>query len=341
MPSSVGGLECAGIALEARSQHFPPLAERRFGQPLHDPRTDAPGCSAGTIWTTAEVTFGRRHECRAIDGHRDSRPRAPLGRDREPPVGGAARLRDDALGDLLLEHQRQRPPPWRPIPPAISAGARCRHCKAGWRRRARLRRHRPLVDLRGIAFDDLQPAAERVLKLGQRRNAAPVPLDGDDACPRVEQRSRQAAGAGSDLVDTLALEIARDRGDPRKQLAVEDEILAKRLARAEAVPGDDLAQRLGRSCSSGFGALDARSRPPFGSPPPSGGGRRGPGRDIECGAVVRRGADDRQAERHVHRLLEMQRLDRDQRLVMVHAQGRVVIGARAGHGTWCRQGGGR
>jgi hypothetical protein len=39
--------------------------------------------------------------------------------------------------------------------------------------------------------------------------------------------------------------------------------------------------------------------------------------------------------------LEMQRLDRDQRLVVVHAQARVVIGARARRGTWCRPGGGR
>ena len=36
-----------------------------------------------------------------------------------------------------------------------------------------------------------------------------------------------------------------------------------------------------------------------------------------------------------------QRLHRDQRLVVVHAQGRVVAGAGAGHGTWCRPAAGR
>jgi hypothetical protein len=41
-----------------------------------------------------------------------------------------------------------------------------------------------------------------------------------------------------------AIEIPRDGGDSRKQLAVENEILAKRLACAEAVAGDDLPQRL-------------------------------------------------------------------------------------------------
>src|SRR4029079_6077873 len=34
------------------------------------------------------------------------------------------------------------------------------------------------------------------------------------------------------------------RRDPREQLPVEDEVLAQRLACAEAVPGDDPAQRL-------------------------------------------------------------------------------------------------
>ena len=51
--------------------------------------------------------------------------------------------------------------------------------------------------------------------------------------------------------------------------------------------------------------------------------------------MIGRGADDRQAERHVDRLLEVQRLDRDQRLVVIHAQRRIIVGARAGveHGV--------
>ena len=50
--------------------------------------------------------------------------------------------------------------------------------------------------------------------------------------------------------------------------------------------------------------------------------------DGESGAVVGRGADDRQAERDVDAAVEIERLQRDQRLVVVHAQRHVVAGAR-------------
>ena len=57
--------------------------------------------------------------------------------------------------------------------------------------------------------------------------------------------------------------------------------------------------------------------------------------DVERGAMVGRGADDRQAERDVDAFLEMERLQRDQRLVVIHAQGGVVARARRGveHGV--------
>ena len=50
--------------------------------------------------------------------------------------------------------------------------------------------------------------------------------------------------------------------------------------------------------------------------------------DVEGGAVIGRGAHERQAERHVHRVVEGQRLDRDQRLVVIHAERDVVARAR-------------
>ena len=92
------------------------------------------------------------------------------------------------------------------------------------------------------------------LQLGERRDAAPVALDRDDRRAGIEQRAGQAAGAGADFIDRCAFERPGDRGDPRQQLAVEDEILAERLARAEPVAGDDVAQRLGRAAQAGVGA---------------------------------------------------------------------------------------
>ena len=50
--------------------------------------------------------------------------------------------------------------------------------------------------------------------------------------------------------------------------------------------------------------------------------------DVERGAVVGRGAHERQAERDVDRMVEGQRLDRDQRLVVIHAERGVVGRAR-------------
>ena len=44
--------------------------------------------------------------------------------------------------------------------------------------------------------------------------------------------------------------------------------------------------------------------------------------------MIGRGAHEGQAERHVHRIVEGQRLDRDQRLVVIHAERDVVARAR-------------
>ena len=50
--------------------------------------------------------------------------------------------------------------------------------------------------------------------------------------------------------------------------------------------------------------------------------------DIEGGAVIGRGADERQAERDVDAIVEGERLDRDQRLIVIHADRAVVSLAR-------------
>ena len=51
--------------------------------------------------------------------------------------------------------------------------------------------------------------------------------------------------------------------------------------------------------------------------------------DIESGAVVRRSAHERQAKRNVDPVVESQRLDRDQRLVVIHGE-RDVVGRPRG-----------
>ena len=63
--------------------------------------------------------------------------------------------------------------------------------------------------------------------------------------------------------------------------------------------------------------------------------------DVEGGAVIGRGADEGQAERDVDALVESQRLQRDQRLIVIHGDGGVVSLARAGMETACRPDAGR
>ena len=51
--------------------------------------------------------------------------------------------------------------------------------------------------------------------------------------------------------------------------------------------------------------------------------------DVECRAVIGRCADERQSQRDVDRPVESQRLDRDQRLIVIHAD-RAVVGPARG-----------
>ena len=145
----------------------------------------------------------------------------------------------------------------------------------------------------------------------------------------VEQAPGQTAGSGTDLIDRFALEPPGNCRDPGEQLPVEDEILAERLAGAEPVPGDDGAARgskaAGHAASKRNAAhlrshADRRGHRPWVGEVLAG--------NVERRAVVGRGPDDRQAERDVDAILEMQGLHRDQRLVVVHAKRGIVVGPR-------------
>src|SRR5687768_5714585 len=159
--------------------------------------------------------------------------------------------RDDALGDLFLEHQGQRSPPRRPLASQ----------PAQQQRRADIVGQigddmgavaglGALVDAHRVAFDDLEALRIFLLELGQGRPTAAIALDRDDVRSGVEQRPSQSAGAWPDLIDSLAVQRSRNGGDPRQQLPVENEILAERLASLETVASDDVTQRLGRALHS-------------------------------------------------------------------------------------------
>ena len=95
---------------------------------------------------------------------------------------------------------------------------------------------------------------------GQRGEAAFVALDRDHLSRAVgEQRARQAAGAGADLDHGDALQRAARAGDAAGQVEVEEEVLAERFLRGEAVRGDDFAQRRQAVGGEAHGARRAAS----------------------------------------------------------------------------------
>ena len=93
-----------------------------------------------------------------------------------------------------------------------------------------------------VALDHAQAAGIGVREFGERGDAAAVALDRGDARPRRQQRAGEAAGAGADLQHLGVRQVARYGGDAREELTVEEEVLAQRLGRLQAMTRDDVAQ---------------------------------------------------------------------------------------------------
>ena len=125
--------------------------------------------------------FGRRDERRAVDAHRDPRLRSPLCRDRQAPVRVSVGAGDDPLGNFLLEHERERSPPWRPVAAEPLEQQRGPDIVREVRNDlGALSDELALVDGKGVAFDEGETRSKFLPQLGQRRNAAPIAFDRDD-----------------------------------------------------------------------------------------------------------------------------------------------------------------
>ena len=95
-----------------------------------------------------------------------------------------------------------------------------------------------------VAGDDLQATGIGSRDFPKRLDAAFVALDRDHAlCSVRKQRSRETARTRSHFDDGNALERSRRARDPAGEIEIEQEVLAERLARRQAVPADHLAQR--------------------------------------------------------------------------------------------------
>ena len=168
-----------------------------------------------------------------------------------------------------------------------------------------------------------------------------VALDRDHPARRRPASSARVSppGPGPDLDHGHAVERTGGARDAAGEIEIEQEILAERLLGGEAVAADHLAQRR----QIVVAAIMRAPRPAPDACACVGGreprrelqrrdearriGLAGAG-DVEGGAVIGRGAHERQAERDVDGVVEGQRLDRDQRLVVIHAERGVVGLAR-------------
>ncbi len=95
-----------------------------------------------------------------------------------------------------------------------------------------------------IAGDDLEPARIMRGDFLERGDSALIAFDGDHAGRALrQQRARQSARSGADLDNRYAGKRSAGARDARRQIKIEQEILAERLLGGEAMPADDLAQR--------------------------------------------------------------------------------------------------
>ena len=127
-------------------------------------------------------------------------------------------------------------------------------------------------------------------------------------------------------------ERSRGAGDAAGQIEVEQKILAEAFPRGKPQVADDVAKRrqpvgCAQGAASAFRRIVSARRKA--SIRLRGLGSAGAG-ERKGRAVVRRGAHEGKPERDVDAGVESERLDRDQRLVVIHRHGHVVALARLG-----------
>ena len=232
IPSFRSASSAPGTRLQARAQHLAPLAERRPRSVARSSPGRLPsGVVRGTMWTTADVTLGGGTKAERLTRHRDCRARRATGRrptaGRRPRCPGAATIRSaTSFWNIRVSdrhhggHSAAR---------ASAAAARCRHCRAGWRRHAAPSPTAArFVDLERVALDELEPV--RDIRCSSSASAGRQRRSRSTATTRRRLRARRGSGRRGRVrphrpCDPRA--VAGNGRDPRQQLAVEDEILAR------------------------------------------------------------------------------------------------------------------
>ena len=252
---------------------------------------------------------------------------------RKAAVSFGAGFRHDAFRHLALKHQHQAIVAGRPrlnFQPADQKDGRDIVGQVGDDANIGIPQMLGGIEFQRVAFNDRKTSRMVSRNLLQGRDGAPIALDRDHPRrPFRQQRARQTAGTGSDFNDGDA-SAARGACDAPGQIEIEKEILAERLLRGETVLADDLTQRRQIVGSRSLRGWSGRSLPcgelcckPQRRNQTCGIGAAG-ARDIEGRAVIGRGANEGQAERGIHCFVKGDGLDRDQRLIVIHAKGHII-----------------
>jgi hypothetical protein len=194
-------------------------------------------------------------------------------------------------------------------------------------------REKNLSNITKVNLAGIEPLVERTIKLGDgkdymdKEETTGLALE-EEGAYLVICRGDDLFASGMVLITPLTIEVQEDaaaRGRFRPRARLPDQPQAAEPERPgqqfHAVRPDAPAAAKGRAASAGRVTRSGSEQP----------GRKGEGvdkafcrrhafvGDIERRAVVDRSADYRQAERDVDRALEIEQLDRDVALVVVHA----------------------
>ena len=192
------------------------------------------------------LDLGRRGESPRGQAHDHLRPSQRLGQDGEPPIGLRAAGGGDPVRHLLLEHQGHGGGLERSCEPVDEQGGGDVIGEVGDDpdgKAGRVLGHEGgLVHLHGVGANDDEPTFGDVDERPQQFDEAGIALHRHDLGDAfVQQRARQAAGAGPDLQHGRTLQRAGQAGDLAGEVQVEQEMLAEALVRRETVRGQALA----------------------------------------------------------------------------------------------------
>src|ERR1700682_2884436 len=232
---------------EARTQHFPPLAESGGGHALEHRALARERCRARNEPDDRGGDLRRRHEGGRVHVEENLRLRAPTREHAQAAVAFVVGAGNDAQRNLALEHQRERivkGRPWLHGKPAQEERGRDVIGKIGDDARGARVKMRAGIKVERVALDHFEPPGISFGKLREGSDTTWVALDRDDTRSTFrEQRAGEPGGGGTHLDHRHTFKRPGRARDAGGQVEVEEEVLSERFPRLQFETADDFAQR--------------------------------------------------------------------------------------------------